>query len=246
MSFKDQIDIEKLPKHVAIIMDGNGRWARQRGKQRVYGHRHGVKAVRATAEAAAELGIRYLTLYAFSTENWKRPKNEVDALMRLLLRTIGKETATLMKNDIRLDAIGDLGSLDRSLYSELMTAIKKTSGNKRMTLILALSYSARMEIVEAAKKIAMKVLNKELSVDNVDNDLFRTYLTTASFPEPELLIRTSGEFRLSNFLLWQLAYSELYFTSKMWPDFGKEDFYEAIVDYQHRERRFGMTSEQIN
>ncbi len=246
MSFKDHIDLNNLPKHVAIIMDGNGRWAKQRGKQRIYGHRHGVKAVRATAEAAAELGIRYLTLYAFSTENWKRPKNEVDALMRLLLGTIGKETPTLMKNDIRLDAIGDLGSLDKSLYSELMTAIKKTSGNKRMTLILALSYSARMEIVEAAKKIATKVLNKELSVDNIDSDIFKTYLTTASFPEPELLIRTSGEFRLSNFLLWQLAYSELYFTSKMWPDFGKEDFYEAIVDYQHRERRFGMTSEQIN
>lgn len=246
MSFKDHIDLNNLPKHVAIIMDGNGRWAKQRGKQRIYGHRHGVKAVRATAEAAAELGIRYLTLYAFSTENWKRPKNEVDALMRLLLGTIGKETPTLMKNDIRLDAIGDLGSLDKSLYSELMTAIKKTSGNKRMTLILALSYSARMEIVEAAKKIATKVLNEELSVDNIDSDIFKTYLTTASFPEPELLIRTSGEFRLSNFLLWQLAYSELYFTSKMWPDFGKEDFYEAIVDYQHRERRFGMTSEQIN
>jgi undecaprenyl diphosphate synthase len=246
MSFKDHIDLNNLPKHVAIIMDGNGRWAKQRGKQRVYGHRHGVKAVRATAEAAAELGIKYLTLYAFSTENWKRPKNEVDALMRLLLSTIGKETATLMKNDIRLEAIGDLGSLDKSLYAELMTAIRKTSDNKRMTLILALSYSARMEIVEATKKIALKVLNKELSVNNINNDLFKTYLTTASFPEPELLIRTSGEFRLSNFLLWQLAYSELYFTPKMWPDFGKEDFYEAIVDFQHRERRFGMTSEQIN
>jgi undecaprenyl diphosphate synthase len=246
MSIKDQIDLNNLPKHVAIIMDGNGRWAKQRGKQRVFGHRHGVKAVRATAEAAAEQGVKYLTLYAFSTENWKRPKYEVDALMRLLLATIGKETATLMKNDIRLEAIGDLKSFEKSLVNELNAAIKKTSANKRMTLILALSYSARNEIVEATKAIARKICDNELSVDDVTGDLFKTFLTTASFPEPELLIRTSGEYRLSNFLLWQLAYAELYFTPKLWPDFGKEDFYQAIVDYQSRERRFGLISEQIN
>jgi undecaprenyl diphosphate synthase len=245
MDLKKKIDIEKLPLHIAIIMDGNGRWAKQRGKQRIFGHRHGVKAVRETTEAAAEVGIQYLTLFAFSTENWNRPKHEVNALMHLLVKAINKETKTLQENNIRLKAIGDLKSLDKSCYAELMEAIDKTSHLNRMTLILALSYSSQWEILEATKSIAGKVKNKELAVKEINKELFKSYLTTAPFPDPELLIRTSGEHRLSNFLLWQLAYSELYFTPKLWPDFRKEDLYEAIIDYQRRERRFGMISEQI-
>lgn len=245
MNFKKQIDTERLPRHIAIIMDGNGRWAKQKGKLRVFGHRNGVKAVKDTVEGAAEIGIEYLTLYAFSTENWNRPKAEIDALMSLLVTTINKETKTLNENNIRLQAIGDLRSLPKSCYSELMEAIEKTAKNKRMTLVLALSYSSKWEIVNAAKKLAEKVKEKEIDPDDINEHLFGSELCTAGMPEPELMIRTSGEHRISNYLLWQLAYAELYFTEKLWPDFRKEDLYEAIVDFQKRERRFGKISEQL-
>ncbi len=245
MSWKDNIDPMKLPKHVAIIMDGNGRWAKQRGRFRTFGHKHGVTSVRETAEAAAELGIKFLTLYAFSTENWKRPQAEVNALMSLLVQTINKETKTLHDNKIRLLAIGDLDSLPAVTRSELEEAIKETAAYDHMSMILALSYSSRWEITEAAKKIAAKAVANEISPEQIDQKLFESFLTTRSFPDPELLIRTSGEYRISNFLLWQIAYSELYFSQKLWPDFRKEDFYEAIADFQKRERRFGKTSEQI-
>ena len=245
MHFKHQVDPNKLPRHIAIIMDGNGRWAKQKGKLRVFGHHNGVTAVRETTTAAAELGIKYLTLYAFSTENWNRPKAEVDALMSLLVTTINKETKTLNKNDIRLEAIGDLKSLPAKCYKELMSAIEKTKNNKRMTLVLALSYSSKWEIVKAVKEIAAKVEKKKLSLDEIDEQLIDDHLTTKDIPDPELMIRTSGEHRISNFLLWQLAYAEFYFTEKLWPDFRKEDLYEAIIDFQGRERRFGKTSEQI-
>jgi undecaprenyl diphosphate synthase len=242
---KEKIDSTRLPRHIAVIMDGNGRWAKQKGKLRVFGHQNGVLAVRETVETAAELGIQYLTLYAFSTENWKRPKFEVNALMELLISTIRKETQTLTKNNIRLQAIGDLESLPSGCRRELQEAMDLTAGNKRMTLILALSYSSKWEILEAVKKIATAVEKKEISVNNIDESLFNSFLCTANFPDPELLIRTSGEQRISNFLLWQIAYSEFYFSEKLWPDFRKEDLYAAILDYQGRERRFGKTSEQI-
>jgi undecaprenyl diphosphate synthase len=246
MSFKDKIDKEKLPRHIAIIMDGNGRWAKKRGMMRTLGHENGVQAVRETAEAAAELGIDYLTLYAFSTENWKRPRYEVDALMRLLVKTIDNEMKTLTDNDIRLMAIGNLSALQPKTYEHLQYAIEKTKHHKRMKLILALSYSSHQEITEATKQIAQKVMNREISIDDINEAVFSNHLYTSDFPDPELLIRTSGEFRLSNFLLWQLAYSELYITPKLWPDFRKEDLYEAILNFQCRERRFGKTSEQIS
>ncbi len=242
---KEDINPAQLPLHVAIIMDGNGRWAKEKGKLRVFGHQNGVKAVRDTVEAAAELGIQHLTLYAFSTENWNRPKFEVNALMELLVSTINKETKTLMENNIRLNAIGDLEQLPSSCLRELKEAILKTSGNTRMTLHLALSYSSKWEIVEAMKKIATKVKNNEISLDEINDVMVDNHLTTHGIPDPELLIRTSGEHRISNFLLWQIAYAELFFTDKLWPDFRKEDLYEAIVDYQSRERRFGKTSEQV-
>jgi undecaprenyl diphosphate synthase len=245
MNWKEKIEKERLPKHIAIIMDGNGRWAKQRGKLRTFGHHHGVKSVRETAEAAAELGIKYLTLYAFSTENWNRPKSEVNALMKLLVRTIHNETKTLHDNKISLWAIGDLDSLPEGTRRELNEAIKDTQNYDRMKLILALSYSSRWEIINAAKMIAQKVKKNEITCDKIDQKLFESCLITHPFPDPELLIRTSGEFRISNFLLWQIAYSELYFTPKLWPDFRKDDLYEAIVDYQKRERRFGKTSEQV-
>jgi len=245
MSVKDKIDLNKLPRHIAIIMDGNGRWAKQRGESRSFGHESGVESVRETTEAAAELGIKYLTLYAFSTENWKRPKIEVDALMQLLVNTIQEETKTLNKNNIRLWAIGDINSLEEKCHNELMEAIDATSKNSRMTLILALSYSSRWEILDATKKIAEKVKNEEINLDDINEDLINQHLTTKDIPEPEFLIRTSGEYRISNFLLWQIAYSELYFTPKLWPDFRKEDLYEAIINFQNRERRFGKISEQI-
>ncbi len=245
MSEQLNINKDKLPQHVAIIMDGNGRWAKEKGKLRVFGHQNGVKAVRDTVESAAELGIKHLTLYAFSTENWNRPKFEVNALMELLVSTINKETKTLMENNIRLNAIGDLKSLPSSCYRELQEAIKKTENNTRMTLHLALSYSSRWEITNAVKQIAEKVKNAELSVDEINDATIDEYLTTKGIPDPELLIRTSGEHRISNFLLWQIAYAELYFTDKLWPDFRKEDLYEAIIDFQSRERRFGKTSEQV-
>ncbi len=245
MSAKSTINLNLLPQHIAIIMDGNGRWAKGKGKLRVFGHQSGVKAVRDTVEAAAELGVKHLTLYAFSTENWNRPKFEVNALMELLVSTINKETKTLMENDIQLNAIGNLEQLPKSCHAELMEAIEKTKNNKRMTLHLALSYSSKWEILNAVKLIAAKVSTNELSLDAIDDAVFDAHLTTKGIPDPELLIRTSGEHRISNFLLWQIAYSELYFTDKLWPDFRKEDLYEAIVDYQSRERRFGKTSEQV-
>ena len=246
MELKDKIDLKTLPNHIAIIMDGNGRWAKKRGKIRIFGHKNGVTAVRETAEAAAELGIKYLTLYAFSTENWNRPKYEVNALMQLLVQTINKEIKTLHDNNIRLLAIGNLKSLPKNSYNELMEAINETSRHDRMAMVLALSYSSRWEIVNTTKIIAEKVKSNKISIDDIDQNMFSSFLTTSSIPDPELLIRTSGEYRISNFLLWQIAYSELYFTDKLWPDFRKEDLYEAIIDYQRRERRFGMISEQIN
>ncbi|PLW97022.1 MAG: isoprenyl transferase [Marinilabiliales bacterium] len=244
MSFKKQIITDKLPQHIAIIMDGNGRWAAKQGKDRVFGHQYGVGAVRNAAEAAAELGVKYLTLYAFSTENWNRPQIEVDALMHLFVETIEQEFETLKKNNIRLHAIGDLASLPAENYTKLMDTIKKTSEFDRMTLTLAMSYSSRWEIVDAVKKIVNEQGRQNNKIE-ITEKYFSQKLSTVGMPDPELLIRTSGESRLSNFLLWQLAYSELYFTQKLWPEFEKEDLYEAIVDYQKRERRFGLTSQQI-
>lgn len=245
MDLKSHIDLERLPTHVAIIMDGNGRWAKQRGKARTFGHQNGVTSVREAAEAAAELGIKYLTLYAFSTENWKRPKLETEALMTLLLQTIYKETRTLNKNNIRLNAIGDLMSMPSSTRKQLEKAIKNTSGNDRMTLTLALSYSSRWELLNAVKRIGAQIEEGSLEAEKIDQDLFESELETHDMPDPELLIRTSGEYRISNFLLWQIAYAELYFSPKLWPDFRKDDLYEALIDYQQRERRFGKISEQI-
>lgn len=239
MSLKEQIDVQKLPAHVAVIMDGNGRWAKQHGMIRTFGHQHGVTAVRETAEAAAEIGIKYLTLYAFSTENWNRPRYEINALMDLLIKTISKETKTLNENNIRLQAIGDLKSLPKKCNEQLKQAIDNTAGNTRMTLILALSYSARWEITEATRKIAAKIADGKLKPEDIDEAMISQHLCTADYSEPELLIRTSGEHRISNFLLWQIAYAELYFTDKLWPDFRREDFYQAIVNFQQRERRFG-------
>jgi len=246
MSFKEKIDPKRLPLHIAVIMDGNGRWAKQRGKLRVFGHESGVTAVRETAEACAEIGIKYLTLYAFSTENWNRPKMEVDALMNLLVKTLNKETKTLMDNDIRLGAIGDLSQLDPQCREQLQETMDITSGNNKMEMYLALSYSSRWEIIEATRKIAELVKSGQLKPEDISQELFSTMLTTKNIPDPELLIRTSGENRISNFLLWQIAYAELYFTPVLWPDFRREHLYEAIYDFQHRERRFGKISEQLN
>ena len=246
MSLKDQINTEKLPKHIAIIMDGNGRWAERHGEQRVFGHQNGVKSVRDATEAAAELGVKYLTLYAFSTENWNRPIEEVNALMELLVHTISQEKETLNKNNVRLLAIGNLDSLPGNCRNELAEAIKETSNNTRMSLVLALSYSSRWEITNAMKKIAADIQAGKISVDAIDESLISSSLTTNGIPDPELMIRTSGETRISNFLLWQLAYTELYFTEKLWPEFSKEEFYKAILDYQNRERRFGLVSAQIS
>jgi undecaprenyl diphosphate synthase len=241
----DTIDKTRLPKHIAIIMDGNGRWAQQRGEQRVFGHNNGVQAVRETAEAAAELGIKYITMYAFSTENWNRPKDEVDALMHLLVITINNEIKTLNDNNIRLRVIGNVNSLDADVKKELEEAMEKTAGNTRMDLFLALSYSGRWEIVDAIKKIANQVKDGLIDPDQINEKIVATHMNAPDLPDPELLIRTSGEYRTSNFLMWQTAYTELFFSSKLWPDFRKDDLYEAIIDFQHRERRFGKTSEQI-
>jgi undecaprenyl diphosphate synthase len=246
MISKDQIEKEGLPKHIAIIMDGNGRWAKKKGNPRVFGHKNGVAAVRDTVEAAAELGIGFLTLYAFSTENWSRPRTEVDALMTLLLTTINKETKTLLNNNVKLLAIGDLNSLPQKVAKQLNEAIDKTKNNTGLKLVLALSYSSRWEIVNAVKTIIQQVDNKQIDIDQINNNSFSEYLTTKDIPDPELLIRTSGESRISNFLLWQIAYTELYFTETLWPDFRREHLYEAIADYQCRERRFGKTSDQIS
>lgn len=245
MALISEIDKNNLPKHVAIIMDGNGRWAKQRGEERIFGHQNGVRAVNEVVEAATEIGIHYLTLYAFSTENWNRPKEEVDALMELLVSTIHKEVPNLNKNNIRLQAIGNLKSLPKKCYEELMDAINQTSKNSRLTLVLALSYSSKWEITDAIKQLAEKVKNGKIKIEDISEELVSSHLTTHGIPDPELLIRTSGEQRISNFLLWQIAYSELYFTDKLWPDIGKEDFFDALFAYQNRERRFGKTSEQI-
>lgn len=245
MAIKEDIQISSLPAHIAVIMDGNGRWAKAQGKLRTFGHENGVKAVRDTVEACAELGVSYLTLYAFSTENWNRPRFEINALMTLLVSTIAGETKTLMTNNIRLDTIGDTNALPSKARRELEEAKKKTASNTRMTLVLALSYSSRWEITNAVKEITVKVKNGVLSPEDVNEQLIASHLNTAGMPDPELLIRTSGEHRISNFLLWQISYAELYFTDKLWPDFRREDLYEAIVSYQQRERRFGKTSEQI-
>ena len=242
---KDQINLNKLPKHIAIIMDGNGRWAKEKGKFRIFGHQNGVKAVREVSEGCAELGVEYLTLYAFSTENWNRPKIEVNALMTLLVKTIRSETQTLMKNGIKLDAIGDRTTLPSECLKELDEAINATKDNTLMTLILALSYSAKWDIVNATRTIAQKALNGEIALEDVNEELIDRTLTTHKYPHPELMIRTSGELRISNFLLWEIAYSELYFTTVLWPDYRKEHLYEAIMEYQSRERRFGKTSEQL-
>ena len=236
-----KIDTDNLPKHIAIIMDGNGRWAKSKGKLRVFGHKNGVTAVRDTVEAAAEIGIQFLTLYAFSTENWERPESEVNALMTLLVTAINKETKTLMDNNIKLSTIGDTNSLPSKAKKELLEAIEKTKDNTRMTLILALSYSGRWDILNATKNLIADGIDPKV----INEQVFQQYLTTKSVPEPELLIRTSGEYRISNFLLWQIAYSELYFTDTLWPDFRRIDLEKAILDYQNRERRFGKTTEQI-
>jgi undecaprenyl diphosphate synthase len=244
-SYKDRINRNKLPQHIAIIMDGNGRWAQKKGNERIFGHRNAVKAVRETVEAAAELGIHYLTLYAFSTENWNRPRTEIDALMSLLVSTLDSETKTLMDNNIRLESIGDMESLPQKVRNHLQRTMEKTAANTGMKLILALSYSGRWEILDAVKAIGRKIETGEITVRELSCDHFTEHLQTRDIPDPELLIRTSGEFRVSNFLLWQIAYAELYFTKTLWPDFGKEDLFVAICNYQNRERRFGKISEQV-
>lgn len=244
-SLKEQINKDRLPQHVAVIMDGNGRWARKHGKPRIFGHRNGVRAVREVTEAAAEIGVPWLTLYAFSTENWNRPPYEVNALMSLLVETMHKEVRTLNENNIRLNAIGDLEKLPGKTYDALMQGMHKTMHNTRMTLTLALNYSARWEIVEMARRIARECTQGNLNAEELSEDTVHQYLATAQMPDPELMIRTSGEKRISNFLLWQLAYAELYFTEVYWPDFRKEHFYQALIDFQMRERRFGMTSDQL-
>ncbi len=245
MSIKEKLITEKLPRHVAIIMDGNGRWARKKGAARVFGHQNGVLPVREVVEASGELGIEYLTLYAFSTENWGRPVEEVNALMGLLVSTIKKETRKLMENNVRLLMIGDLSLLPVIPREELASLIDQTKNNTGLTVVLALSYSSRSEILKAARKIIEDSRNGKIRPEEMDDLRFQSYLETAGIPDPELLIRTSGEYRISNFLLYQIAYTELYFTPKFWPDFRKEDLYAALLDYQNRERRFGKTSEQL-
>ncbi len=245
MSFKESIDINKLPRHIAIIMDGNGRWAKEKGEDRLFGHWHGVESVRDVVEGCAETGIEYLTLYAFSTENWDRPEYEVQGLMELLVETIKKEVPTLNKNNIKLHVIGDINMLPDSAKNQLAEAIADTSANTGLNLVMALSYSSRWELVKAVKDIATDVKLGVLQPENISQDVLQKYLCTKNIPDPELMIRTSGEYRISNFLLYQLAYTELYFTNTLWPDFRKENLFEAIVDFQNRERRFGKTGEQI-
>jgi undecaprenyl diphosphate synthase len=245
MSLLKQINTDKLPSHIAIIMDGNGRWARQRGMDRIFGHQQGVKTLREIIEAAAELKIRFLTVYAFSTENWGRPDEEVSALMGIMVQSLNKETDTLIKNNIRLSAIGDTGRLANDVRERLMETIRITEGATGLNLIVAMSYSSRWEITEAARKLSAEILRGSVDPGSVTEFNFEKYLTTHGVPDPELMIRTSGEMRISNFLLWQIAYTELYFTEILWPDFGKEEFYKAIIDFQKRERRFGKISEQL-
>jgi undecaprenyl diphosphate synthase len=246
MQLRKQIDINKLPSHVAIIMDGNGRWARQRGLDRIFGHQQGVNAVREVIETAAELEIGFLTLYAFSNENWGRPDEEVSALMGIMIQSLRNETETLLKNNIRLKAIGDMDRLADDVRGRLFETIKLTSASTGLNLIIALSYSSRWEITEATRKISSAAKNGTLNPESITEEDFEKYLNTKGIPDPELLIRTSGELRISNFLLWQVAYAEFYFTETLWPDFGKDDFYNAIIDFQKRERRFGKTSEQVS
>ena len=245
MSLLEKIDTGKLPRHIAIIMDGNGRWAKEKGQDRLFGHFHGVESVRDIVEGCAELGVNYLTLYAFSTENWDRPVEEVTGLMELLVDTIRKEVSTLNKNNIKLHVIGDTNMLPEYARNELKEALNETSHNTGLNLIMALSYSSRWEIVNAIKSIAADVKAGKLEPFEIDQDSIKDYLTTKEFPDPELMIRTSGEYRISNFLLYQLAYAELYFTQVRWPDFRKENLYEAILDFQQRERRFGKTGDQL-
>jgi undecaprenyl diphosphate synthase len=242
---KENIDLDNLPQHIAVIMDGNGRWAKKKGAARIFGHRNAVKAVRETTETCAELGVKFLTLYAFSTENWSRPKEEVDALMQLLVSTIRSETETLIKNRIKLATIGNTANLPMGCQRELKEAIEITKNNDGLTLILALSYSGRWEILEAVRQISREVQQGMLAPESIDEQVFVSHLNTRNIPDPELLIRTSGEMRVSNFLLWQIAYSELYIPDVLWPDFRKEHLYEAIAAYQKRERRFGKISEQV-
>ena len=246
MSFKEKINPETLPKHIAIIMDGNGRWAKKQGFLRAAGHEKGTKAVREVVEACSEIGVRNLTLYAFSTENWSRPKVEVDTLMKLLVSSLKKEIKTLQENHIKLNAIGIISSLPNKAQRELSEVIEKTKSNTRMTLTLALSYGSREEIIQAVKQIGEKINNNEISVKNIDESVINKHLYTQNLPDVDLLIRTSGEQRISNFLLWQIAYAELFFSPILWPDYRKEDLFEAIHNYQNRERRFGKTSEQLS
>lgn len=239
------LSLDKLPRHLAVIMDGNGRWAEKHGKARVFGHESGVESVRSVVEGAGEIGINHLTLYAFSTENWERPKNEVEALMELLVHAIDNESELLMKNNVRLSAIGDLSKMPLKVKERLDGCIRFLNSNTGLNLILALSYSSKWEIINAVKNLAKDSLEGKINPEMINNELFEIYLNTAEIPDPELLIRTSGEFRISNFLLWQIAYTELYFTEKLWPDFRKEDLFEAVFDFQSRERRFGKISEQL-
>lgn len=245
MSLREKINMNKLPVHIAIIMDGNGRWAAQHGHERIFGHHKGVEPVRNVVEASAELGIRYLTLFAFSTENWARPGDEVSALMNLMIQSLNNERDNLLTNNIKLTAIGDIERLDDDVRLKLFDIINVTSGSSGLNLILALSYSSKWEIMRAIRKMAEDIKTGKLNIKSINEDEFEKRLTTSGIPDPDLMIRTSGEMRISNFLLWQLAYTELYFTEILWPDFGKEEFYNAIVDFQNRERRFGKTSEQI-
>lgn len=246
MEFKEQIDINRLPEHIAIIMDGNGRWAKNQGKFRAFGHESGVLSVKDIVEGCVEIGVKYLTVYAFSTENWNRPIEEVNALMELLISTINNEAETLNKNNVRLNAIGDIKSLPQKCIDDLANVMEITSKNTKCTLTLALSYSSKWEIIEATKKLAQQLVEQKITLADINEENFTAELTTSQLPDPELMIRTSGEHRISNFLLWQIAYTELYFTETLWPDFRREHLFEAIVDYQKRERRFGKISEQLN
>lgn len=246
MSLRDKIDFDRLPGHIAIIMDGNGRWALQKGKDRIYGHKKGVDAVREIIESAADLGVKYITLYAFSTENWNRPWKEVEALMELMVHSLSTETEKLIKNNIRLKVMGDIDRLSEFVRKSLDETLRRTSLCEGMTLIVALSYSSRWEIIRASRSIAESVKKGKINPEDIDDKVFESKLTTSGIPDPEILVRTSGELRISNFLLWQIAYSELYFTETLWPDFGKEELYKAIIDYQKRERRFGKTSQQVH
>jgi len=246
MTLKDQIDTNKVPRHLAVIMDGNGRWAKKRGLFRTKGHENGAKAVKRVVEACGEIKIPYLTLYAFSTENWNRPKIEIELLMTLLISSLKKELKNLQKNDIRLKAIGNINELPKKVLKELSEVIEKTKNNKQLTLTLALSYGSRQEIIKTIQEISLKVKNNLISPENIDDSLINNHLYTQNLPDVDLLIRTSGEQRVSNFLLWQIAYAEMYFTETLWPDFNKDDLFKAVLNYQNRERRFGKTSEQLN